>query len=279
MRTKPPNEEVIAPKQEADAQKKKIPSLAHFPSLLSFEKQIERPMLALCFVWLCVLVIELAYGPNPVLSDIGTVLWTVFVLYFLIRLITVADKPLFLKKNWLFEVAILVSILRLFPTLQSLPVVRLLNATFGMQILWIFVSADQGMRSVRRTLGQRGVAYALAFTAIVLFAGAAGLLHFERGTDDPLRIQTYFNALWWTAMQMTNIGSSYTIKTVGARIICLAISIYSAAMFGYLTALFASFIIDRDTAVLKLNLSNRQMLIDIKSEIALLKASIEKRQK
>lgn len=143
-----------------------------------------------------------------------------------------------------------------------------------MQVLWIFVSADQGMRSLRRTLGKRGVVYALAFTAVVLFAGAAGLLQFERDAEDPLRIQSYFSALWWTAMQMTNIGSSYSIKTTGARIVALAVSIYSAGMFGYLTALFASFIIDRDTGQQKLNAINQQMLLDIKSDLASLKESI-----
>ena len=245
-----------------------------FPKLQSFHKKIELPMLVLCFIWLCVLLIELVNGPNPVLSDLGNALWIVFVAYFLIRLFAAANRKQFLKKNRLFVVAILVSLLRLFPTLQPLPIVRVLTATFGVQVLWIFVSADQGMRSLRRTLGKRGVVYALAFTAIVLFAGAAGLLQFERDSADPLRIQSYFSALWWAAMQMTNIGSSYSIKTTGGRIVALAVSIYSAGMFGYLTALVASFIIDRDTGQQKLKANNQQMLLDIKSDLASLKESI-----
>jgi voltage-gated potassium channel len=136
-----------------------------------------------------------------------------------------------------------------------------------MQVIWIFASADQGMRSIRRKLGRRGVGYGLAFTAIVMFAGAAGMLHFEQLSNDPDRIQNYPRALWWTAMQMTNIGSAYYLKTEGGRVICLAISVYAAAMFGYLTALFASFIIDRETKIPKAEIAREKQLVDMQVEI------------
>lgn len=70
-----------------------------FPKLQSFQKKIERPMLVLCFVWLCVLLIELVNGPNPILSDLGNGLWIVFVAYFLIRLFAAANRKQFLKKT------------------------------------------------------------------------------------------------------------------------------------------------------------------------------------
>ena len=47
-------------------------------------------------------------------------------------------------------------------------------------------------------------------------------------------------------MQMTNIGTSYSPRTPGGRILCLGVSIYAAAMFGYLTAILASMFIDRE---------------------------------
>lgn len=87
-----------------------------------------------------------------------------------------------------------------------------------MQVIWIFASADQGMRAIRRYLGRRGVGYALAFTLIVTLVGAAGILHFEKNSQAPETMQTYERALWWRAMQMTNIGSAYAIKTAGGRV-------------------------------------------------------------
>ena len=123
-----------------------------YPVLSALAKKLELPMLLLSFVWFCILIAELAYGTTTVLSDFGTGIWIVFIFYFTIRLVTVANRISFLKKNWLFVVAILISMLRFFPLLQPFPLVRALTATFGMQVIWIFASADQGMRSLRRAL-------------------------------------------------------------------------------------------------------------------------------
>ncbi len=249
--------------------------LPKYPSLLALAKKLELPMLILSFVWLCILVSELAYGANLILSSLGTVIWMLFVLYFIIRLIAVANRTALLKSNWLFLLAIFVSLLRFFPFFHSYPLVRAVTATFGMQVIWIFASADQGMRSVRRYLGRRGVGYALALTFVVAFAGAAGMLHFELASEDPESIRTFPRALWWTAMQMTNIGSAYSIKSTGARIICLSISIYAAVMFGYLTALFATFFIDRDVKDPKSDVIRDKSLQKIQEEIVQLRHLVE----
>ena len=163
-----------------------------YPLLLWLEKHIELPMLFLGFVWFCILIIELAYGTNPTLSGLGTGTWILFILYFIMRLLTAAKRLAFLRRNWLFVVAILIALLRFFPFLHAFPLVRAVTATFGMQVVWIFASADQGMRSLRRVLGRRGAGYALAFTFVVMFAGAAGMLHFEGMADDPQSIRSYY---------------------------------------------------------------------------------------
>ena len=246
-----------------------------YPMLLKLEKKLELPMLFLSFIWFCILITELAYGTSPVLSGFGTVIWSLFVFYFTMRLVAVENRIAFLKKNWVFVLAILVSLLRFCTFLHPFSLVRALTATFGMQVVWIFASADQGMRFLRRALGRRGAGYALAFTFVVIFAGAAGILHFEGISDDPQSIRTYPKALWWTTMQMTNIGTAYSIKTTGGRILCLGISIYAAVMFGYLTALFATFLIDHDAKDPKQEIALQKSLQDVQEEIVQLRRLIE----
>lgn len=243
--------------------------------LLALQTFLDIPMLFLSFVWLGVLIMELVYGTNDFLSITGTSIWVLFIFYFTLRLITASSRRVFLRKNWLFVLAILVSVLRFFPYLQSLPIARVVTATFGMQIIWIFTSADQGMRSLRRKLGRRGAGYALAFTFVVMFAGAAGMLHFEKISDDPQSIQTYPRALWWTAMQMTNIGSAYSLKTPGGRAVCLGISVYAAAMFGYLTAIIATFFIDRAAKDPKSEIASQKSIDEVKAEVVKLRVYIE----
>lgn len=245
------------------------------PRLMVIQKKLDLPMLFLSFVWLGILITELVYGTNAILSGSGTVIWVLFIFYFSMRFVTAPNRQAFLKKNWLFVLAILVSLLRFFPLLQTFTLVRAVTATFGMQVIWIFTSADQGMRSLRRKLGRRGSGYALAFTLVVIFAGAAGILHFEKMSGEPQSIQTYPKALWWTTMQMTNIGSAYSLKTTGGRIFCLGISVYAAAMFGYLTALFATFLIDREARDPKSEVASQKTILEVKDEIIQLRRLIE----
>jgi len=150
-----------------------------------------------------------------------------------------------------------------------------LTATFDIQMIWIFASAFLGMRILRRKVGHRGTGYVLALTFIVLFAGAAGMLHFEGGVVETEGIHTYLRALWWTAMQLTNMGSGYVIKTTGGRIICLGVSIYAVVIFGYITALLASFLIDREVKEPKAEIAYEKAFHELKEEIIQLRRLIE----
>jgi len=246
-----------------------------YPKILAILKKIELPMIFLSFIWFCILIIELVNGTSFVLSGLGTGIWILFILYFAMRLATVANKINLLKQNWLFLLAILVTTLRFFPFLQSFPLVRVLTATFGIQMIWIFASAFVGMRILRRNIGHRGAGYVLALTLIVLFAGAAGMLHFEGRLADAQGIHSYLRALWWTAMQLTNMGSGYTINTTGGRIICLCVSVYAAVMFGYITALLASFLIDRKVQEPKAEIAYQKSVKALQEEIIQLRRLIE----
>jgi voltage-gated potassium channel len=238
-------------------------------------QRLDRPMLFLSFVWFLVIITELVDGTGPLLLSLGTVLWSLFVIYFGLKLDIAPNRITFLKKNWLFVLAILVPMLRFFPFLQRFPVARALTATFGMQVIWMFASADQGLRSLRRTMGRKGTGYALTFTMVVILAGAAGMLHFEDVSPDPLGIHSYPKALWWTAMQITNIGSGYRPVTFGGHLLCLGISIFAVAMFGYLTAVVAAVIIGHDAVDPKSEIPSQTSITQLSGEVALLRKAID----
>ena len=80
-------------------------------------------------------------------------------------------------------------------------------------------------------------------------------------------------------MQMTNIGTAYSVKTDGGRAICLAVSIYAAAMFGYLTALFATFFIDRAAKDPKSEISTQKSIQEIQIELVSLRRLLEQGMK
>jgi voltage-gated potassium channel len=243
--------------------------------LKTLQRKLEIPMLLLSFVWMLVIIAELVHGMTSMLLWLGTSLWALFVLFFCVRLVTAPKRLTFLKRNWLFILAIAVSILRFFPYLGDFTLIRVLTATFGLQVIWLFASADQGLRSLGRAMGHKGTGYAVALAVIVVLTGGAGMLYFEKDSFDPLGIHSYPRALWWAAMQMTNIGSGYRPTTDGGQIVCLAVSVFAMAIFGYLTAILATFFVGHDAKDPNSEIAGQRSILQLQEEILFLRSSME----
>jgi voltage-gated potassium channel len=210
--------------------------------LHQFEAWLETPMVLLGFVWLALLIIELVHGLSPLLAWIGRGIWLAFIADFLLRFGLAPQKRLYLRRNLLTLLALLLPALR---TLRLLRLARLLRASRGFNLLRILTSTNRGMKALRRTMRRRGVGYVAALTLLVLLAGAAGMYAFEDGSAG---FSSYGEALWWTAMLMTSLGSEAWPHTPEGRALCLLLGLYGFAVFGYLTATLASFFVDRDAA-------------------------------
>ena len=76
-------------------------------ALEQLDAWLRTPMLALSFAWLVLVVVELAWGSSPVLGWLGTAIWVVFVLEFLLRFALAPEKLAFLRGNWLTVLALL----------------------------------------------------------------------------------------------------------------------------------------------------------------------------
>jgi voltage-gated potassium channel len=107
-------------------------------------------------------------------------------------------------------------------------------------------TANRSMKALRATLRRRQFGYVAGLTVLVIFLGAAGMLSFEPAGEVVEGFASYSHALWWTAMLVTSIGSDFWPATTEGRILALLLSVYGLAVFGYITASFASFFVGRD---------------------------------
>lgn len=196
-------------------------------------------MVVLGFCWLALLVVELIYGFPPALQRASSAIWVLFILDFLLRFTLAPRKLAYLRRNWLTLVALAL------PGLRVLRVSRLLRAVRGIRLARILTSVNRGMRALGRTMQRRGFPYVAGLTLMVTLVGAAGMYAFEnlpgeRGLHD------YAEALWWTAMIMTTLGSEYWPQTAEGRLLAFFLALYAFAVFGYITATLASYFIGRD---------------------------------
>jgi len=139
--------------------------------------------------------------------------------------------------------------------LRVLRVVRLARVTRVMagasrsaRVVRVVGSLNRAMRALGHAFARRGFGYVVALTALVTLAGAAGMFAFERGAAGERGIDSYAEALWWTAMLMTTMGSEYWPRTIEGRALCVLLALYAFAVFGYVTATLATYFVGRDAA-------------------------------
>jgi voltage-gated potassium channel len=98
----------------------------------------------------------------------------------------------------------------------------------------------------------------------VAVSGGAGMFAFEReaGTFD-----SYPEALWWTAMLLTTMGSERWPQTPEGRALCLLLSLYGFAVFGYITATLATWFIGADAKAKQRNAAVATELARIRARL------------
>lgn len=228
--------------------------------LLHLSDLLERPMIALSLVWLVLLVLEFTRGVGPVLRGLGYLIWATFILHFLLELTIAPRKGVYLRRNWITAISLVLPALRVLRVFRAFRVLRGLRAARAVRsvgLLRLLTGMNRGMRALGAALGRRGVGYVAALTIIVVFAAAGGMRYFEgpealrdAGLEELAAsgagLDTYSEAFWWTAMMITTVGSDYWPQTPEGRILCWALALYAFMFFGYLTATLASFFVSRD---------------------------------
>jgi voltage-gated potassium channel len=166
--------------------------------------------------------------------------------------------------NWLTAISLLVPALRIFRVFRVFRLLRLARVGRGLRLFRVVSSLNRGMRALGASLRRRGFGYVLALTVLVVFAGAAGMYAFEN--EAPGGLNSYGEALWWTAMIMTTMGSQYWPETVEGRLLCVFLALYAFAVFGYVTATLATFFVGRDAENDEAELAGAKELAALREE-------------
>ena len=212
--------------------------------LNQLEDWLEMPMLILSFIWLGLFIIETIWGASPFLDSFSNVIWVIFWIDFAVKFALAPDRWRYLKSNWLTVIALAVPALRIFRAFRAFRLLRAARTARGLRLVRLLTSLNRGMKAIGASFGRRGFGYVLGLTLVVLFAGAAGMYGFENDVEGGF--VSYSDALWWTAMLLTSIGSDYFPRSGEGRMLCLIIAVYGFAVFGYMTATLATFFVQRD---------------------------------
>ena len=268
------SDENTGDKQDAAAPVEEALKNERYELLRRLEDSLETPMLVLAFVWLALLVGELIWGESLMFEVLGTIIWVIFILDFAVAFVLAPHKIAYLKNNWLTALSLLVPALRLFRFSRVFRLFRLARMGRSLRLLRVVSSLNRGMRALGASLSRRGFGYVLALTVLVAFTGAAGMYAFENAA--PGGLKSYGEALWWTTMVLTTMGSQYWPQTIKGRVLCVFLALYAFAVFGYVTATLATFFIGRDAEDDKAELAGARQLAALREEMIALREEIRR---
>ena len=268
------SDENTGEKQDAAAPVEEALKNERYELLRRLEDSLETPMLVLAFVWLALLVGELIWGESLMFEVLGTIIWVIFILDFAVAFVLAPHKIAYLKNNWLTALSLLVPALRLFRFSRVFRLFRLARMGRSLRLLRVVSSLNRGMRALGASLSRRGFGYVLALTVLVTFTGAAGMYAFENAA--PGGLKSYGEALWWTTMVLTTMGSQYWPLTIEGRVLCVFLALYAFAVFGYVTATLATFFIGRDAEDDKAELAGARQLAALREEMIALREEIRR---
>ncbi len=230
-----------------------------FALLRKIDGALEKPLIFLGILWLLLLVLQLVYGQNAWINDATIAVWVIFVVDFTIRLLIAPKKISFLKRHWLVALSLVL------PALSVLRLTRLLAMLPSWQVLIfrLLSGLNRSITVLGSTMRRRGMAYVLAVSLVVTFAGAAGIYALEPHSANA--IPSFGYALWWTGMIMTTMGSAYYPQTAGGQVLCFLLALFAFSVFGYITAAIASYFVHKDASADETEPTNADVMKELKA--------------
>jgi voltage-gated potassium channel len=226
-----------------------------------FSGAVDGPMTILTLLWLPVLVVPLVTHLQPALADacnaIDYTVWALFVVEYLVKLGLAPKRWVFVKTHVLDLIVISVPFLR---PIRALRILRLLRAA---------TVAGEGLRRSRRLLTQHGLHYVLLAAIILVFAGAAAELGFERKAPHS-NIHSYGDALWWAMSTVTTVGYGDRFPvSAGGRGVAVVLMLVGIGLIGVITANVASYFVSQE------NSDERDKLDVLESRLARIEGLLE----
>jgi len=154
-------------------------------------------------------------------------------------------------------------------------VLQTTRAVRGLRLLRVLTRTNRSMQLLAENFKRRGFGYVVLLTTIATFSGAAGMYAFEQEAPNAPGFSSYGNALWWTAMLMTTMGSDYIPQTVEGRILFFLLALYAFAVFGYVTATLATFFIGQDADNDEAEIVGAKSIDALRDEITALRTEIQ----
>jgi voltage-gated potassium channel len=195
------------------------------------EERLDVPMAILAVAWALLVAYELVAPARhrDELAVAGNVIWIVFVVEFVAKLVVSGHPLRFLRRRWPSVLFLVLPILRVLRVVRAVRALRLLPAAR------VVGSSYRAIGTARSLLGER-LGFLVATTAVVIFSGGQ-LLYLLEG-------DSLGDALWWSANLAISGSYLFEPRTVGGRLLALALTAYAVVVFASVAATLGAYFIE-----------------------------------
>ena len=222
------------------------------PRLATWRRRTDIPLLILAVGSLPLLLLELVANRLPdndqrFLLIINVVVFFAFAVDYLVEFFISTDKPKYVKSQWASLLIVISQFLALLPALGFLGILRGSRAlrVVGTVARVIGISAASKERG-RRFFKEKAASVAFGLAGFTLISSAVAFTIAE-DVGDQRRIQSFFDALWWSAATITTVGyvDIYPVTAAG-RVIAVFTMVVGISTLAVVTARIAQFLISND---------------------------------
>jgi voltage-gated potassium channel len=222
------------------------------PRLVAWRAWTDWPLIVLAVGSLPILLLEversdLQHSDRVLIDVVNVVLLVAFAVDYVVELALVRNRSSYVRHEWTSLAIVLAQAIALMPSLAAFGVLRVLRGARLFRIISVAIRGAAIGGSVRASGRQlvREHAAALAF-------GVAGLTWLTSAVAFTLaedvgvggRINSFGDALWWSACTITTVGYGdiYPVTTAG-RIIGVFTMVVGVSVFALVTAKLAQFLV------------------------------------
>ena len=222
------------------------------PRLVTWRRRTDTPLLLLAIGSLPLLLLEvvsnrLPNGDQRFLVAVNVIVFAAFAIDYLVELAVTFNKMKYMKSHWASLLIVISQFLALLPALGFLGILRGARAlrvigTISRVIGIGAASREQG----RKFFKEKAASVAFGLSGFTLVTSAVAFTIAE-DVGDGRRINSFFDALWWSAATITTVGYGdiYPITTAG-RIIAVFTMVVGISTLAVVTARIAQFLISSD---------------------------------
>lgn len=210
-------------------------------------------MLAIGSVPLLLIEIErdaLTIADRRLLDAVNVIVLVAFALDYVVELALTDDRGSFVRGEWINAVIVVTSAMAVVPALATIGGFRVLRGVPVLRaligVVRLIAIGGAAAHHARRVVRRRALPFAIGVAVLTwITAAAAFTLAEDVGANG--RVQSFTDALWWSAATITTVGyGDIAPVTLAGRIVGVATMVVGISTFAVVTARVAAFLVADD---------------------------------